>query len=486
MALHFIVYGIVSTLLTYSTLIHTLHGQVSPTNSSTQQVNYVTPNRSMPCLTDQHPCLTIDEYASQVDEFFVNDSIFTFDPGNHRLNIGLNISGIHNVSFIGLSNNSVTIEVLNKSACISWEGCQSIEITNIKFNIKSNFVYIISFESTSLVKLTNITIFGHGHTGCSSIISINSKINISNSMFKGIKGYSGAALLASESSITFAGINLFTNNRAETGGAMYFCQSSSVLFSGINVFCSNSASYSTSTAHVSLNLICKTKLFRYGSGGAIGCDNSSIRLSSSAISLNETMSRSHFITDDISGMLSIIDNSVSVYLEYNHADGFGGAIDLILSSMYFCVSVSLKHNHATFGGAMHTSVRSNVSFGVNCSTDSFSNFSIIFQKNKATERGGSIGSHDSNLYFMGSLRFDNNSADYGGAVILHGTSRVIFKSPLNLYFVHNIANKSGEAIYYHDSYNYYCERLQTNEEKCFISYDSLKMFPYFLLTILLL
>ena len=209
MALHLIVYGIVSSLLMYSSLIHTLHGQVSPTNSSTEQVKYVTPNKSMPCLADQHRCLTIDEYASQIDKFFINDSIISFLSGNHSLNVGLNISGIHNVSFIGLPDNSVTLMVLNKSACISWEGCKSIEITNIIFNIKSNFAYIISFESTSLVELTNITILGYGHTGCSSIISINSKIGISNSKFKGIKGYSGAALLASESNITFAGINLF-------------------------------------------------------------------------------------------------------------------------------------------------------------------------------------------------------------------------------------------------------------------------------------
>ena len=145
MALNLLFYGIVSTLLTYSSLSHTLHGggQVSPTNSSTEKVKYwyVTPNKSMPCLTDHHPCLTIDEYASQIDKFFLNNSIFSFDPGNHSLNIGINISGINNVSFIGLPNNSVTIEVLKEFACITWEGCTNIEISNITFNIGSNFFF---------------------------------------------------------------------------------------------------------------------------------------------------------------------------------------------------------------------------------------------------------------------------------------------------------------------------------------------------------
>ena len=160
-------------------------------------------------------------------------------------------------------------------------------------------------------------------------------------------------------------------------------------------------------------------------------------------------------------------------MENNDAARYGGAIQLFRSSVYFCVTVSLKNNSAGFGGAIHASARSNVSFGMNCSTstDSFSSFSIIFQNNKATNRGGSIGSHNSELYFMGSVLFDSNSADYGGAVILHGTSRVIFKSPLTLCFKHNRANKNGGAIYYHD-YLYFCERLRTNNE-C-QSYNSLE------------
>ena len=144
MALHLVVHGIISTLLIYFTLFHSLNSQVSSSNSSVQQVNYVTPKSSMPCLTDQHPCLTIDEYASQIDKFFLNDSIFSFNPGNHSLNIGINISSINNVSFYGLPDNSVTIMVLNRSSCISWEDCKNIEITNINFIIESDFGYILS------------------------------------------------------------------------------------------------------------------------------------------------------------------------------------------------------------------------------------------------------------------------------------------------------------------------------------------------------
>ena len=475
MALHPIFYGVVSTLLTYSSLIHTLHGsgQVSPTNSSIQQVNHVTPNKSMPCLTDQHPCFTIDEYASQIDKFFFNDSIFSFLSGNHRLNIGLKISGIHNVSFIGLPDNSVTIMVLNKSTSITWEGCKCIEITNITIIIKRNFTYVISFESTFLVELTNITILGNGHTGCSSIISNRSAINICNSKFKGIKGYSGAALLASESNITFAGINLFLKNKAVAGGAVYFYQNSTVLFSGINVFCNNSASYynnSTCTYCLSFSKLDMQEIFfRNESGGAIGCDNSTITLSSCVISLNETISRLHVIVDDISDVLSI-NNSSFVYLVNNSAYRFGGAINLIRSTLQVCGSVFLlKNNSAYFGGAIHTR-RSNISIGTNCSTDSFSKSIVTLEGNRATYRGAAIGSHSTNLYFNGNISFSNNTADYGGAMMLRENSRLSFKSDIVLHFIRNVANKKGGALYYDARSTCNCEYMS---EECFISFDSL-------------
>ena len=129
-----LVYGVVSTLLIHSSMVCSLNGQVPSSNSSVKQVNYVTPNKSMPCPTDQlHPCFTIDEYASQIDWFFLNNSIFRFLPGNHSLNIGLNISGIHNVSFIGLPNSTIAVTVLNELVCIMWEDCGNVEINKSIF-----------------------------------------------------------------------------------------------------------------------------------------------------------------------------------------------------------------------------------------------------------------------------------------------------------------------------------------------------------------
>ena len=482
MALNLLFYWTVSTLLTYSSLSHTLHGggQVSPTNSSTEKVKYryVTPNRSMLCLTDQHPCLTIDEYASQIDKFFLNDSIFSFGPGNHSLNIGLNISGINNVSFIGLPNNSDAVMVfINKSACIIlWEDCGNVEITNIKFIIKSNFSYILLFNSSFLVKLTNITILGNGHSVCSSIVSKRSTVKISNSKFIGIKGHSGAALLASESYITFAGINLFIENMASVGGALNF-YNSCVFFSGLNVFSDNSAKQPRYTTYrVNQTKKCIEFVYTYYvSGGAISCDNSSITLSSGEHSLNETLIRSHLFVDAFSDVLSINNSKLNfIYFVNNSAYRFGGAINFVRSTLQVCGSVLLlKNNSANFGGAIH-SIRSNISIGINCcSTDSISKSIVTLEGNRATYRGGAIGSHSTNLYFNGNISFSDNTADYGGAMILRENSRLFFKSALKLCFIRNVANKKGGALFYDYMSTCTCPECVANKSECFISFDSL-------------
>ena len=101
---------------------------------------------------------------------------------------------------------------------------------------------------------------------------------------------------------------------------------------------------------------------------------------------------------------------------------------------------------------------------------SFLKSNITFLGNRAINRGGSIGSHNSDLYFMGSIHFDSNSADYGGAIILRQNSRVNFESPLTLWYTRNVANKKGGAIYYDTgSIICYSEHLK----KCFLTFDSL-------------
>ena len=153
----------------------------------------------------------------------------------------------------------------------------------------------------------------------------------------------------------------------------------------------------------------------------------------------------------------------------NSAYRLGGSIYLFGSAMKFCGTVLVKQNSASFGGAIHMT-KSSILFGVNCSCTFMSNFSITFQENKAKERGGAIGSHRSNLYFMGSIFFYDNTADYGGAIMLHQNSSVIFKSALTIHFIRNIANIKG-GVFYCDT-ELFCS-CKSQKSRCFLSFDSL-------------
>ena len=443
MALHPFFYGIVSTLLTYSSLSHTLHGsgQVSPANSSTEQVNYVTPNRSMPCLAGQHPCFTINEYASQVDEFFLNDSIFSFGPGNHSLNIGINISGIHNVSFIGLPDNSVAIIVLNWSACIVWKECKNIEIASIEFIVEGNFSCILSFKASTFVVLSNITILGNQYNGCSSIISENSKVDISNSKFVEINGYSGATLTALQSHISFVGRNYFFKNVALFGGSLYLCNSS-VIFNGISNFTHNSAEKYCRTDGTPCNTI--SLVMRdigssgliVGSGGAIVCVNSTLTSAGDILKLGNNIN----ITSETcaSDLVGSSDTNVSSFDRcfFESHNKTNNDNDLCIqfinkwkNNSNYCDS-NIKHSAPCFS----------------C-TPSYENHSasLVFHHNHAIN-GGSIFGENGHIKISGSINFvANHASRYGGALLLRTAYVVIFG---NIFLYKNSASISGGAMHF--------------------------------------
>ena len=325
----------------------------------------------------------------------------------------------------------------------------------------SYFTYILSFEFTFSVKLSNITILGNDDiVGCSTIICERSTVDILNSKFAGIIGYFGAALTVSESLITLAGSNSFSKNIALSGGAMSSYKST-VLVRGNNSFVENSAQYEMSIFNHpdSDSILRNCKHFsdtsfwkRFGSGGAIYCVHSNFSNNDCSIMkkniTNETLSVgmggqsnqfcSHsyntsyiFFLDnyalpskvaidstffEISGGAFFIDKSdisfngrCNMYCRNNSAHS-GGAIYFIGSSMQFCGNVSLKYNSARFGGAIYTAF-STISFGLNSSA-----LNMDCRNNSASYNGGAIALTESSLQLCGNISLINNSAGFGGAI----------------------------------------------------------------------
>jgi hypothetical protein len=170
--------------------------------------------RASPCSEIQRPCLTLNEYAANLDEFYVNNTRFYFYPGIHRLDYSLNLVNLHNFSFLGWPNgDQVVTIVVDSSASIIWNDSWNIEISSVRFAINGNFTFIMRFEHSHLVWLSNISIYGNGYSGCSSIFSEDSALEFNDSTFIGINGFLGAALMMFASNITFRSSIVFTNKQ---------------------------------------------------------------------------------------------------------------------------------------------------------------------------------------------------------------------------------------------------------------------------------
>ena len=583
MALHLILLGLFPVILpSLPFMAESMSDPWSYENGTQNVRNYIFPNNSILCgTTVRHPCLTLNDYVNNVDTYFVNDSAFIFISGNHQLSVGVSIRGVHNISINGLSDNSVTIKILNKSVFFACESCMNVVIANIIFEIGGPFTCILSFVDTSLTRLSNITILGNKHIGCNSIISDNSTVDISNSTFTEIRGYCGAALIASRSIVNLTGNNFFVNNEAHSGGAMCL-DSNSVLFNGTNIFTKNNATGYFGVVQVSdecikysaYNNIIYWYTFVFsnifidseGVGGSIFSINSEITIAgnvefcgNTVANYDETITLSYTsfsivgnpywtCSDSNSSQLilfvnnSAINKGGALYLSYsnltlygrillvnNHANSSGGALYATKSSIYFynvkntmfvnnsaenqggaifltessmlvcelssliqnnvtasggttknltkstmqiCGSLSLVKNNARIGGAIHTKA-SNISIGVNCNNAHVQSTTIDFHQNTATYSGGSISSIDSRLYFMGSAQFDDNTAGYGGAMVLDGTSNLILMPNLSIFFMNNRANEKGGVFYYNLSV-YSCDHFRQYynlKTQCFISFE---------------
>ena len=434
-------------------------------------VNYVTPTDG--CLGDKaqlDPCHTLEHYANEQDTYFTNDSNFYFFPGLHRLEEGIRIIGVHNLSLQGELGNGMVKIAFNSAASIQWENCSGIEITSLVITLlDNNFTYSIVFECTHSVQIFNITIFGNDNYRCSSILSKRSVLNITNSQFIGIHGCLGAALMViSSSEITFTGSNTLKDNIAILGGAIYLSNSVLIVYaSGDNFFMNNSANRNSLGGN-SMTL-CKyvgeaIPYYYYDFGGAIFGNTSSLTMKGkSSITFAENNA------DDSGGAIAMINGNLiikvcSLFCN-NNAYSQGGAILLEDTNSNFLGSITFNRNTADFGGAMHIG---NVNISFNVDETPLNSVVVMFQHN-AADTGGAIESYGSSLTFAGKVVFKANSAQVlGGAMSLFDTSKLILVPILNISFIENHAN-SGGALYLQDIQ---CLLESLIPAECFISIHS--------------
>jgi hypothetical protein len=144
--------------------------------------NYVTPNKIVGCSASrsQDSCLTLQEYASQPDVYFKNDTVFYFEPGVHEWNSSLKLENLNNVTLQGLSgNNALKPRISFKMfVTVTWKKCWNIEISSVTFLLLDNFTHVIVFSQAQAVLLQDIFIISGDTTvsGCSSILCQRSNL----------------------------------------------------------------------------------------------------------------------------------------------------------------------------------------------------------------------------------------------------------------------------------------------------------------------
>jgi hypothetical protein len=89
---------------------------------------YVTPSRTIRCLSDQVPCQTIEQYATQPEVYFSNNTCFYFQPGNHQLNSSIKLINLQNISFEGLPDNNGVNVFLGSFVSITWGNCCLVQL----------------------------------------------------------------------------------------------------------------------------------------------------------------------------------------------------------------------------------------------------------------------------------------------------------------------------------------------------------------------
>ena len=297
--------------------------------------HYVTPSGIIGpgCVNNQVPCQTIEQYATQPEIYFANNTCFYFQPGNHQLNSSLKLTHLQNISFKGLPSNNVVNLFLNSFVNITWRNCCLVQLTSINFILPAIYTFGIVFKQTQLIQLFNISVTANGHnTGCGAILSQQSQMSIRDCRFIGIKGLFGAAMMISESFAVTTGNNMFADCVASVGGSVYLSNSTLTL-NGTNVFVNNTATtsviYGFLKTHNGLcshtaNYPTETQLYMTNAdGGAIRCGNCTLKISQYSTFKRNTAEDGGAVAG-LHGRISIHD---SILFDGNSAD-VGGAMYL--------------------------------------------------------------------------------------------------------------------------------------------------------------
>ena len=440
----------------------------SKVHSEVAQYYYVTPLVPENSTCPYQPCLMLSEYASEVDQYFVNESTFVFLPGTHALDNQLhikNVSGIHFIAIDQRDSDAQPVKILFRLlANIVWTNCNDIEMSGFIFLSSGNssqqsFYSVLVFEETTAL-LSHSLFLGNGSLlQWTAVSAESSEVKVSDVQVVGVTARAASALYAFNSTVDFVGNNSFVNNTATDGSTV------ALFDSGANFY--GNASFIQNTAIPDF----------YSSAGDILCNNS-------VVTFNGTMSFQHnqatftgrsFLDNTVvtSGAILIQWNSKVTFgvgsetlFSYNSAVLTEGAVTIISSELVVQGRGLFEGNFAIqYGGAVsgcnnsrvyiqgeresgikfvNNEVYFNLGGAIDALTCDVELEKVYFQGNKA-KFGGAVSS-SSSTFCIKDCKFVRNSCNYqGGAMNVYNSSMVFEESN---HFKENTAKDAGTLNVY--------------------------------------
>ena len=413
--------------LTYGVILH-----VRPTSTNTS------------CPT--HPCLTLSEYAQDPGQYFSDSNItLQFLPGNHTLDINLNITNINQMEIHGAV--LPTRVVCNSDVGFTFSNIHRMSIDGLAFVAcaRSSVIHLYrtyttyyglhlqSVQTAEIIDCTFQDSYGSALGAVDSHVVLGDNRFLNNCRlcsngrcvqywwlaYQGPRCFGGGVFLQ-RSILNITGSSSFFGNSANVGGGVSAWHSSNVIISGNTTFSGNSASYD--------------------GGGVSAWYSSNVYISGNTTFSGNSASYSGGVSAWYSSNLYISGNTT---FSGNSAMWNGGALCVLCSNVYISGNAMFSSNSARIGGCVLVENHSNY-----CpySTASLNlDGKCSFTNCSATNDGGAIHASEIQLNLSGTNVFNANRANHlGGGLYSH-------KSFLNIdgdnTFTANLAESRGGGMY---------------------------------------
>ena len=368
---------------------------------------------NMSCSTSLQSCYTLLEYARNHKLYFNSSTLaLQFLPGNHTLDVNLNITSIQQVKIFSnssavvpskivcSSNVGITLSNISKVKIdgLTFVSCAKFRVQQLPNDRRFTTYYGLHLQSVQIAKITDCT-FQDSYGSAFGVV--NSHVVLRRNRFLGnckmcqirqcppIVGDQscyGGGIFVDRSNLSISGSSSYIDNSADWGGGVYVQKNSNVNIRGNTTFIGNSA--------------------EYGGGVHIG-SNSNVKIMG-----NTTFSR----------------NSASTY--------GGGVYTGSNSNVEIMGYTTFSGNSAKlYGGGVYETSNSTLNIGEN----------VTFRGNSAIFGGGIYAHSKTNVTISGNAALIGNTADYGGGVF--SSSNTIVLSSGNTTFINNSARSCGGGIH---------------------------------------